>query len=502
MNNGFRKNLEETCEKYRDKNYFYLMKDDATAEITTYGEMLNIIKSMEKTFADIGLKRGDRVAVISPVSPQVILTGFSLHYYGATAVLLDASLPVDEIKELLSYSDVRAVFTTDELYSKLKDSFEYELTFYKLVNSLNLQPYNENKSNLIKPETEDKEEDVIAIIYSSGTTGKMKGIKVTYKSVLLSKDCFLRFTSNIENGKILYVFPFNHIAGFILCHVFTGYGWELGLIENMNASKLQKALIEFNPHMFAIIPKVFEVMEQKIRAKLQEKGKIVEKGFNALLNMNYFFRTNFGINIFRGLFKGVTKQVFGDNIVQVGGGGTMFKGSTARFYYSLGLEWTNVYASTETGVPIAATGVGDRVIVDTVGNINKHPEIKIKISDMDESGQGEILVKSELGMKGYFRQEELTKEAYDKDGYFKTGDSGYIDRKGNLYVVGRIKESIVLSSGKKVSPTDVDSYYFEKLPDYEFASRGIESEDKQFDTIHLFIKNNNYSEKRKRRNKE
>ena len=497
MLNEFRKNFEETCNKHKDKNYFYFMRDEAAAKITTYEEMFGIIKRAEKNFKEIGLERGDRVAVISPVSPQTILTGFSLHYYGATAVLLDASLPIDEIKELLNFSDVRAVFTTDEIYNELKNGYDGELNIYKLIDDGKIESYNGNDTKLIKPKTIDPEEDVIVIIFSSGTTGKMKGIKVTYKSILLSTNIFYKCIINVEDGKILYVFPFNHIAGFVICHVFTALGWELGLIENMNASKLQKSLLEFNPHLFAIIPKVFEVMEQKIRAKLQEKGKFVEKGFNGLLNINYFFRRYFGLNIFKGLFKGVTKQVFGNNIVHVGGGGTMFKGSTARFYYSLGLEWSNVYASTETGVPLGATGVGDRIVVDTVGNVNKFPEIKVKIGEKDESGKGEILVKTELAMKGYFRQPELTDEAYDENGYFKTGDSGYIDKKGNLYIVGRIKESIVLSSGKKVSPSDVDSYYFEKLPDYEFASRGIESEDKQFDTIHLFIKNENYTEEEK-----
>lgn len=169
------------------------------------------------------------------------------------------------------------------------------------------------------------------------------------------------------------------------------------------------------------------------------------------------------------MFKNITKEVFGENIFGIGTGASPCKVETTEFFLNLGLEWSNLYATTETSVPITATGIKDKYPVDTVGNVNHHPEISVKINNPASSGIGEIVVKSELMMKGYFRSDDLTEETFD-NGYFKTGDLGYIDKKGYLHITGRIKESIILENGKKVSPQDVDDYYLSIITEYDFAS--------------------------------
>lgn len=495
MYNEFRKKVEETIATYGNQNFFSYMRDNGTTEIMTYEQMHNIICCVTKKLEDIGLKRGDRVALISAVSPSNLLTGQCLAYAGMTTVLLDASLPKEELIRLISFSDVRAIFASEKIYNLLRDAFYNSLDFFKLIDSENLETYDTDSSvsQLKATPTKDAEEDVIAIIFSSGTTGTMKGIRVTYQSILVSDHSFNKLLGDYTKKKFLYVFPFNHIAGFVLFFVSLFRGWNLGLIENMNASKLQKALVEFCPVFFAMIPKIYEVMEQKIRAKIREKGKIIAFIVDAMLEFSYFLRVKFGVNLGKYLFKSIRNQVFGTEIEAVGGGGAKFSASNVKFLFSLGLEWVDVYASTETGVPCASTCVGDRMVVGTEGNVYAIPEIQIAIGKKDVNGHGEILVKSKMMMKGYFRQPELTKKSFDDDGYFKTGDLGYIDSKGNLHVTGRIKESIVLQSGKKVSPTDVDSFYFEKLPQYEMASRGIPDKDNQYDNIHLFVQDANFN---------
>ena len=495
----FRARFDDVGNRRKDKTLFTCMCDDGSVKKYTFGEVYNIIRSVETEFEKIGFKKGDRAAVVSPLSVETLITGIAMSYAGITAVLVDASLPVEELERLISFSDVRAIFTNDVLHKQLSECFNGKVDFFRLIGSGQLQRFENENNNapLILPETVDGDTDVISVIFSSGTTGTMKGVQITYNSIVKSADIFTRLLGEEENRKILYVFPFNHIAGYDLCYMFMFRGWELGLIENMNATKLQKTLLEFEPHAFAIVPKVFEVFEQKIRSKIQEKGKFVEKVIEGLLSFSYFMRKNFGINIGRFLFKGIRSKAFGKDIQIVGGGGTKFKASNARFFFSLGLDWVNVYASTETGVPCIATGMGDRHIYDVLGNAYKNPEIEIAIGNKDENGQGEILVKSELVMKGYFRRPDFTAEAFDENGYFRTGDSGYIDKRGDVHITGRIKESIILQSGKKVSPADVDMYYMEKIPNYEIASKGVLDGDKQYDTIHMFIQDDNFSPEEK-----
>ncbi len=500
MYQEFKRKIDSLTQNYGELNLFSYMREEETTEQMSYNEMYKIVCGVQKEMEELGLKRGERVALISPVSPSALLTGECLAYSGLTSVLLDASLPVEELIRLVAFSDVRAIFASPEIYDLLKDAFQDSLDFFQLIQTDKVEYFEgEPVKQLKSPATKDPEEDVIAIIYSSGTTGTMKGIKVTYKSVVVSDRVFNTIIGDVEKNKFLYVFPFNHIAGFILFYIFMFRGWDLGLIENMNASKLQKALLEFNPHIFAMVPKIFEVMEQKIRAAIREKGKVADVAINGLLNLCYFLRKNLGINLGKPLFKGIRTKVFGTNIVAVGGGGTKFSGSNAKFFFSLGLDWLDAYASTETSVPCVTTCHDDRMVVDTEGNVYKIPQIQVTIGNPDENGVGEVLVKSELMMKGYFRQPELTKEAFDENGYFKTGDAGYIDKKGFLHVTGRIKESIVLQSGKKVSPADVDSYYFAKLPQYEMASKGISDEENQYDRIHMFVQNDHYDEETRKR---
>jgi long-chain acyl-CoA synthetase len=165
------------------------------------------------------------------------------------------------------------------------------------------------------------------------------------------------------------------------------------------------------------------------------------------------------------------------------------------FFLDLGVKiWADFYALSETGVPTVATGAFDRYPAGTQGNVNRFDGIKIKIHAPDESGVGEVRIKTNMIMKGYFRDPEATAAAFDEDGYFKTGDLGYIDKKNYLHVTGRIKEAIIMHTGKKVAPIDVDNFYSRLLGDIVFASCGVPNKNGTYDEIHLFIEKGDMSE--------
>ena len=491
MHTQFQHYINKVIKKYYSKTALTYMKTNGTDETMTFSEIGDFIYNVTQEFEQLGLVKGDRAAIILPHSPYAVFMGMALTYSGITVVLIDAALPIEEIEQLLEFSDVKAIFTTSRIYGAINGMYNYPC--FSLEQGLKIVPFDTQKSNCqnLSP-TKDLEDDVIAILFSSGTTDQMKGIKVTYKSVLIAREVFVRLAGLEDYMTYLLVLPFNHIAGFTGAMTYFLTGCELGFIEDVNASKLANGLLRFQPFYFAMVPAVYEVLEQKIRAKLHEGGKIAEETINLLLKLSGFFRKYFGLNIGRKLFKGITNQVFGKNIFGIGTGASPCKKSTAEFFLNLGLEWANLYATTETGVPIVATGVHDRYPADTVGNVKAHPEIQIKIGNPDKKGVGEILEKSELMMKGYFRQPELTKAALE-DGYFKTGDYGFIDKKGYLHMTGRIKESIVLRTGKKISPLDVDEYYSIRMSGIEFASRGVTNEEESYDEIHLFVEDKSYS---------
>jgi len=285
----------------------------------------------------------------------------------------------------------------------------------------------------------------------------------------------------------LHILPFSHIAGYssAFAHFFTGC--ELCMIEDIEPRKLVKGFIECQPHYFTIVPRVYEVIEEKIRQEIHNKGTLVERIINMLLALSVFMRSRLGVNIGRLLFGGVTNKIFGKKMFGLGTGAAICKESTAKLFYAFGYVWANFYATTETGVPTVGTGITDRIPFNSEGFVNKHQEISVKIHSPDENGIGEIRVKTSLIMKGYFRDPELTSAAFDEDGYFKTGDLGYIDSKDYLHITGRIKEAILMHTGKKVAPSDVDALYGKLCPEVRIASCGVQRKNKTYDEIHIFI---------------
>lgn len=488
----FKKKIEYITDRYSEKTAITYMTENGTDIIFSFRYVYNIILETQSVLHKSGVVCGDRAAIITPHSPYGVMAGLALAYSNVTAVMIDASLPIEEICRLLEFSDVRALFTTKDLYSKIPPELTQNIPCFELGRNNTVNKFIEGSIETVSmSETADKDTDVISIIFSSGTTDKMKGIMVTYHSVIRARDVFADLARLEDYMTYLLVLPFNHIAGFTGAMTYFLSGCGLGFIENVNSTKLAEGLHKFQPYYFAMIPKVYEVIEQKICTQINNKGKAAEIFIYSLMKLSGFMRKHFGINIGRKIFKKITSAAFGKNIFGIGTGASPCKASTTRFFLDLGLEWANLYATTETSVPITATGVHDKYPVGTVGNVNRHNGIEIHINNPDKNGMGEIYVKSDLIMKGYFREPELTIKAFE-NGYFKTGDYGFIDKKGYLYITGRIKESIILKSGKKVSPTDVDSYYNSRLNGIFLASCGIETVE-GYDEIHMYVQNENYS---------
>ena len=484
--------FDTTINQYHAKTAIAYLMDNGKDTRFTFSEIYEMVLSAKTALQNCGIVDGDRAAIITPHSPYGVIAGLALAYMNVTAVLIDAALPVEEIARLLEFSDVRALFTTEELFQKIPSALTKEIPCFALGAENTICSFlPQSTQKVCRSETADKEPDVISIIFSSGTTDQMKGIKVTYHSVLRAREVFADLSGLRDSMSYLLVLPFNHIAGFTGAMTFFLTGCELDFLEHVDPLKLQQGLRFFQPHYFAMIPKVYEIMEEKIRARIHAKGKLIEGFVNSVMKVSGFMRKNLGVNIGRTLCRSIVSEVFGKNIYGIGTGASPCKDSTTEFFLNLGLEWANLYATTETGVPITATGIQDRYPVGTVGNVNRHKGIEVKIHQPDGGGVGEIVVKTDLIMKGYFRRPDLTEAAFC-GGYFRTGDYGCIDAEGNLHITGRIKEAIVLKTGKKVSPSDVDAYYSRLCGGVKIASCGV-SGPEGFDTVHLFMETRGHS---------
>ena len=189
------------------------------------------------------------------------------------------------------------------------------------------------------------------------------------------------------------------------------------------------------------------------------------------------------------------------------GGGKCSK-EVSGFFQNMGYYWMNTYASTEMNLPMITTTVKDRFPSDSVGKITAFPEISARIQNPDANGIGEVQIKTPCHMKGYFRDEKATEEAYE-EGYFKTGDLGYCDSEGYLYITGRSKESIHLRNGEKISPEQMENLYAGYLPENAVAACvGVPIVDAGYDEVVFFVEKSSvkdtglFKEKIKERSKE
>lgn len=491
-NQEFVSRLEQICTQYAEKTAITYMRNDGSKTLFTFGEILERIHATKENFADVGLRTGDRVAIIAPSSPNALFAVLALAYSNIASVLLDESLPKEEIKRLLKTSDVRAVFTTPKIYDAMDSNIIVDIpTFDMSTNNLLFTIFDDSTKLVSAHATTDPDMEVFAILFSSGTTANMKGVMITYASIMGTYNIMsplLDIDSSLKPYSILFVLPINHIAGLISGITSFFDGTNIFMVEDIDATKLNRALLEAEPTHFVMVPRIYELMEQKIKQEIQKRGKPASNVVFSLISFCGFMRKKFGVNIGGKTLKSVIDKVFGKNIRVLLTGGSLCGVSTSTFFLSLGINmWADCYASTETNLPVTITCLSDRFPVGTVSNVSHYKNIQIKIHDPDEKGIGEIRVKTALIMKGYFRDPELTAAAFDEDGYFKTGDLGYIDKKDYLHVTGRMKEAIMMHTGKKVASSDVDTFYSAHCPDVALASCGVPNEDGTYDEIHLFV---------------
>jgi len=484
----------DTLGPYKSTVYAY----DSGKELNlTYSDVQRMEKEMIADLVSRGFVPGDRVAITGPPSPHYLFLTYALSYMGVTCALIDNTLPIDEIERLIATADPCAVFTTPKILGNFSEEFRHGRMFFEIDKDDMLASHVSGTPENVVTHTVDPDLDVMLILFSSGTTGKMKGAQITYHSVLRgveidSKICNLE---DQETGSIVffYVLPINHIAGYMSVTTAFINGAVLKFLEDVNPLRYVEGLKRFEPTHFLTVPAVYDIMEQKTFETIRQKGRFVYWLFRSLFRTSGFIRAKTGKKIGKGIFKKIYSKILGNNIRSIVTGASPCKDSTTKFITDMGLEWVNFYATTETNIPICAVWEKDRDKHGYSGYANAVDIIQIRIHDVDSEGIGEIQVKSDLIMKGYFRDPEATESAFDGE-WFRTGDRGYIDNKNKLHIVGRIKESIVLRTGKKVASHDVDDYYIKETNrEYNLACCGIPTEE-GWEEIHIFVEKGEFSE--------
>ena len=423
----------------------------------TYTNLRDDVRALATEFISRGVP-GKHVALVGKLSYHWILVYYATLASGGVLVPLDKEWLAKDLADTGAKAEVSFVFCDGDVIEKgaaiaeaagieAPIALEFgEGTVDELV-ELGRVKFAESSDAYYNAPID--AEALSLLVFTSGTTGKGKGVMLSQKNILTDIASPLQYID--FTNKSVGVLPPHHTFGStvnILGH--NCIGCEVYLSSGIRY--VQQELKEQTPGHMVLVPLYLETFYRKIMANIKEQGK--EKLIARMMKISNFLR-KIGIDLRRKLFKAVL-AAFGGEVRMVVCGGAPINQDILSFFDGVGIEILNGYGITECA-PIIACNHSHDVIPGSVGPVCDVNEVLIH--DPNEDGEGEIWARGTNIMLGYFKDEEATKEAITEDGYFRTGDYGKLGPKGEIYITGRKKNLIILSNGKNVYPEEIESEF-------------------------------------------
>ena len=375
--------------------------------------------------------------------PELLYSFFAIWDSRATCVCIDASSTAEEMTYYIDNSDVIKIFTSNMQVEKVKEALsilnkEIEIVIVDEIN-LNEIKIDENSSENLVINSPEKE-DTALILYTSGTTGKPKGVMLTFDNIWANVGSLDVYQMYEETDVFLALLPMHHILPLLGTGIMPLlYSATIVFLEDISSAALIDAMKKYKVTMMIGVPKLWEVMHKKIMDTINSKG-ITKFIFKLAKIVN-------SLSFSKLIFKKVSEG-FGGHIKFFVSGGSKLNPEITKDFYTLGIKICEGYGMTETSPIISYTPKND-IVFDSAGKVIK--DVEVKIAD-----DNEILVKGRNVMKGYYKNPEATAEIIDKDGWLHTGDLGKLVN-DYLYITGRKKEMIVLSNGKNINPIEIET---------------------------------------------
>ena len=463
---NFREFLEHTTNKFSDKIAFSYKKDVTSKNPeyihVTYKKHYEDVKAFSTKLLSMGLE-GKRVAIIShnqyqwPVSYMAINTG------NMVCVPLDYLLPENEIENLLLRSDAEAIIFDGKFLEIFKNIKKKNTTKLKYYINMNQEEHSEDILSFWKlleegyslRENGDTSYDNIKIdsdkmsilLFTSGTTDISKAVMLSQRNICSNVSAMTTLIKYEEGDSVLSFLPLHHTFECTATYLFCNFiGFNICYCDGLK--HIAKNLVEYKISGMVCVPAVLDVMYRQIWKTIKQKKLVIPvKIMMAISNFLLFFH----IDVRRKLFKSILEPL-GGRLRTIIYGSASADTKVIKFFNSIGVRMIQGYGLTETSHVISCES--DKY--QKPGSAGRPLFCEdVQIVDKDENGIGEITVKGPNVMLGYYQNEEKTKEVL-KDGYFHTGDLGYIDKDGFLFVTGRIKDMIVLKNGKKIFPQELE----------------------------------------------
>ena len=455
-----KENLVVTIEKSILKNWNSPCFSDYGGDSCSYGDVAARILEIHELFKSSGIKKGDKIALCGRNSSNWAITYLATVTYGAVIVPILVDFSPEEIVHIVNHSDSRLFFAADSVFERIEElkletvesviSLENFGFFFVKDEKKKIDLSEKIKQNQLVKENFRLEEisngTQASIVYTSGTTGFSKGVMLTHNALMVNVKFFVDHLMKDEPGKVLAFLPLAHCFGcaydFLSQFARGAHIYFLGKIPTPKV--ILQAFEEINPVIVVTVPLILEkIYLSKIVPLLEESilGTLIKI---PLINKLIYSQIGKKIN-----------DAFGTNHFELLIGGAAFNPQIEEFFKKCGVRFTVGYGMTECAPLIAYTHYFDGRPVGSCGKVIEY--LQAKIDTPDENGVGEICVKGENVFTGYYKMDKETAESFDGDGWFHTGDLGFIDEKGFLFIKGRIKSMILSASGQNIYPEEIEA---------------------------------------------
>jgi long-chain acyl-CoA synthetase len=448
-------------------------------ETVTYESFSDAVSATASYLLRSGLLKGDRVAIIAENSPWWCAAYLSILTAGGVAVPMDSQLSPPEIKNLLYDSGAKIAFHSTMTQAAVKASAEKLAALRHTVHLLSVDSaeFRDLSSGAVSaghpelfPGTSAGE--LASVIYTSGTTGRPKGVMLTHQNFCSDADALISAGIVTQEDTVLSVLPLHHTYAFMCTFLVPVFlGGSIVYPASLKGPDLLSAIRERGVTVLIGVPQLLGLLRNGIMEKIRAMPGPMPFLLLKLHGVSGFCREKCNINIGRFLFRSVHKA-FGERFRFFASGGAKLDPVIMRDLEALGFTVLEGYGLTETAPVLTFNPLSRR----KAGSAGKPlPSVSLRILDPSPTGEGEIEVRGPMVMQGYYRNESATAEVL-RDSWFRTGDRGRVDSEGYLFITGRSKEVIVLSSGKNIYPEDVEKIYGESPLIKELCVLGIGSQ--------------------------
>jgi len=446
---------DKTCD-YEDRIALGMKNSFGWKELTYKGIGLLSRKLASYLIEDIGVKKGERLAILSESKPEYGVCVFASILAGMVTVPLDIKLTKYELKSILLDCEP-SVILVSQRYLETAKLLKQEIPTIKHVVVMDEHSYNEGIKNIY--ELPDKynskwrhrsSRSTAFIIYTSGTTGAPKGVEISFGNITAQlEDLKYALDAILPPRKIttLSILPMNHLfemtVGF---STFLNFGFSVYYTQSLKPKDILNIMLEKHIEFMIVVPAFLKLLKAAIENELKSSSVFTQYMFKFMYHLAKFLPF---YSVKKIMFKKIHDK-FGGRFIGCISGGAPLNVDVGRFFERIGIKVYQGYGLSETS-PVVSVNIDKRSVLASVGRPLKHYEYRI------DSETGELQLRGPSVMKGYHNQPDLTSQVIEADGWLHTGDIAKVDKDGHIYITGRIKNMIVLSGGKKVFPEEVEA---------------------------------------------